>query len=171
MFFGRLTTPSSMEKRRAVHALGASKASLKPPMNETKLLHAEDFNRGIDLFNRARFFDAHEVLEDFRRPLSTKKPSRRHVQGMIQLAVAFHHHSTGNYVGALSVLDRATRNLHGAEDSFPDLDLDALRVQLSPWRQFLTDHGGAGRHKSHGSKIEPRNPPALPKIVRRGANR
>jgi len=160
-----------MEKRRAVHAFGASKARFQSPsMNETELLHAEDFNRGIDLFNRALFFDAHEVLEDFWRPLPTKKPLRRHVQGLIQLAVAFHHHSTGNYVGALSVLDRATRNLHGAENSFPDLDLVSLRVQLIPWRQFLTDHGGAGRHKSHGSKIEPRKRPALPKIIRRRAN-
>src|SRR5271169_6842157 len=100
-----------------------------------------DFRRGIDLFNRAHFFDAHEVLEDVWRALPRDRPSRRrlrlHTQGLIQLAVAFHHESTGNHVGARSVLERALRNLKGADSSFPNLDLDRLRAELADWQQHF----------------------------------
>ncbi len=112
--------------------------------------------RGLDLFNRAHFFDAHEVLEDLWRTLPRDRPSSRrlrlHVQGMIQLAVAFHHESTGNHVGAGSVLERAMRNLHGADASFPHLDLELLRAELAIWQQHLADKA-------------PR--PKLPQVVKR----
>ena len=93
-----------------------------------------DLSRGIDLFNRSQFFEAHEALEDVWRslrfrlqvpPRSVNRPSdspenlRLHLQALIQLAVAFHHQSTGNTVGASSVLNRALHNLCGAEHSFP----------------------------------------------------
>ena len=118
----------------------------------------EDFNRGVDLFNRAHFFDAHEVLEDVWRSLPTDSPVRRHLQGMVQLAVAFHHQSTGNDVGARSVLKRGIQNLDGAESSFPELDLDRLRAELTVWQQHL-DHS---RHDGGGHTS-----PALPKIMLR----
>ncbi len=100
-----------------------------------------DFNIGLDLFNHAHFFDAHEVLEDIWRALPRDRPSRRrfrlHIQGLIQLAVAFHHESTGNHVGARSVLERALRNLKGADSSFPNLDLDQLRAELADWQEHF----------------------------------
>ncbi len=104
----------------------------------------------VGAFNRAHFFDAHEVLEDVWRSLPRDvpcdQPSRRHfrlhIQGMVQLAVAFHHESRGNLVGARSVLERAMRNLKGADSSFPDLNLDRLRAELELWRQYLQDSTG-----------------------------
>jgi len=147
----------------------------------------EGLERGFDLFNRSHFFDAHEVLEDVWRPLPRDRPSRRrfrlHVQGMIQLAVAFHHLSTGNRVGARSVLARAMRNLHGADSSFPDLDFDRLRAELEVWRQYLDDseaeldgrhnirHDGRNVARKAARKVARtirRQPaPALPKILPR----
>jgi uncharacterized protein len=106
-----------------------------------------DFNRGLDLFNQGHFFDAHEVLEDIWRSTPRNaprdQPSRRHLQGMVQLAVAFHHESRGNLVGARSVLERAMRNLKGADSSFPDLDLDRLRAESTIWLRYLEDPAGA----------------------------
>ena len=99
--------------------------------------HGADFIKGLDLFNRAHFFDAHEVLEDVWRSAADDQHRRRHLQGMVQLAVAFHHESTGNNLGARSVLERAMRNLKGAESSLPDVDLDRLRADLAPWRRYL----------------------------------
>src|SRR5580658_1398943 len=100
-----------------------------------------DFRRGLDLFNSGHFFYAHEVLEDLWRALPRDQLSRRrfrlHVQGLIQLAVAFHHESTGNLVGARSVLERALRNLDGAGHSFPELDLDRLRAELADWQKHF----------------------------------
>jgi uncharacterized protein len=108
-----------------------------------------DFERGLDLFNRGHFFDAHEVLEDVWRALPRDLPSRRrlrlHLQGLIQLAVAFHHESTGNLAGASSVLERGLRNLKGAESSFPNLDFDRLRAELADWHEHLV--GTAPRPK------------------------
>ncbi len=109
----------------------------------------DDFLRGLDLFNRAHFFDAHEVLEDVWRSLPRDGPSsrssrqhlRRHVQGMVQLAVAFHHESRNNLVGARSVLERALRNLDDADSSFPDLNLDRLRSNMANWLQYLSGVG------------------------------
>jgi predicted metal-dependent hydrolase len=135
----------------------------------TVLPNSADFNRGLDLFNRAHFFDAHEALEDVWRSIPRDGPHdrpsprhlRRHVQGLVQLAVAFHHASKDNHVGARSVLERALRNLDGADTSFPELDLDRLRIELAPWQRFLDekklDGPGARRHAT----------PALPKILRR----
>jgi predicted metal-dependent hydrolase len=121
-------------------------------------LQDRNFERGVDLFNRAHFFDAHEVLEDVWRALPRDLPSRRrlrlHLQGLIQLAVAFHHESTGNLVGARSVLERGLRNLKGAESSFANLDLDRLRAELADWQKHFA--GSAPR-------------PKLPRIAKRTA--
>lgn len=111
--------------------------------------------QGIGLFNRAHFFDAHEVLEDVWRPLARGGSRRRHLQGLVQLAVAFHHESRDNFIGARSVLDRACRNLAGAEESLPEIDFTRLRAELTAWQRHL-----AGIHLA-----DRRSRPALPCIV------
>jgi hypothetical protein len=92
---------------------------------------------------------------------------------MVQLAVAFHHHSTGNFLGARSVLERGLRNLRGAEGSFPDLEIEQLRADLAVWQVFLSEatangekQGGTFPGEQVGKFTELRTPP-LPKIVRR----
>src|SRR3977135_912650 len=131
-----------------------------------------EFIRGLDLFNRAHFFDAHEVLEDVWRALPRDWPCRRHLQGMVQLAVAFHHESKGNHVGARSVLERAMRNISGADRSFPDLDFDRLRAELETWREHLDNSEGPGERKwggwdVHRHDVLNSSAPALPKIMKR----
>ena len=142
----------------------------------TKLPNKTEFNRGLGLFNRAHFFDAHEVLEDVWRALprdfSSGRHLRLHVQGMVQLAVAFHHQSKGNQVGARSVLERAMRNISGADSSFPDLDLDRLRAELALWRQHLDHSDSPSEPKLDGRDVRRRHvlnscAPALPKIRKR----
>lgn len=125
---------------------------------------------GLDLFNRGHFFEAHEVLEDLWRTVARHEPSRGHYQGLVQLAVAFHHESTGNHVGAHSVLERALRNLNGADSSFPELDLERLRADLEPWRRYLELSNAAlgKRGRDVGRRIRRPTAPALPKIMRRG---
>jgi uncharacterized protein len=84
-------------------------------------VHTDAFEQGIRLFNEARFFEAHEVLEDVWR--ANSGPEKRFLQGLIQLAVALHHHSTGNLRGARSVLARSARNLHGYPEGFLGIPL------------------------------------------------
>jgi len=140
------------------------------------LFNKTHLNRGVDLFNRAHFFDAHEVLEDVWRSIPRDGPRvrpsrghlRLHLQGLVQLAVAFHHASTGNLVGARSVLERSMRNLNGADSSFPDLDLDRLRSELAPWRRYLDDSNSAHHARDDAPDyvrdVSRRTAPALPKI-------
>jgi len=126
---------------------------------------------GIALFNGGRFFDAHEVLEDVWREAPWHSPLRRHLQGLVQVAVAFHHQSTGNYVGALSVLKRGLRNLEGAEESLPELDLAKLRTSLKPWLEYLEGHGnvldGSTAIKVVGQPAPSLTAPELPHIMLR----
>ena len=105
----------------------------------TEPSHPADVNLyrvGIDLFNRASFYDAHEVLEDAWR--ASSPPRKLFLQGLVQVAVALHHHSTGNLVGACSVLARARRNLSSYPAEFSGIRLDLLLADLTSWQQALT---------------------------------
>jgi predicted metal-dependent hydrolase len=118
-------------------------------------------SRGVSLFNATRFFDAHEQFEELWRDTPQVESQRVHLQGLVQLAVAFHHVSTANLQGASSVMERALRNLQGAEESFPELDLDVLRDALRPWREYLLNHPGAPSGAA----------PLLPRLVFRAPSR
>ena len=54
------------------------------------------------LFNEGLFFEVHEVLEAVW--LKQRELTRPLLQGLIQIAVAFHHLENGNFRGALSLL-------------------------------------------------------------------
>ncbi len=81
--------------------------------------------RGLELFNEGRFFQAHEVWEDWWR--TTTRPEKPTIQGMIQIAVAIHHATTGNLTGACSVMLRGLRNLEEAGDHWRGVNLRLLR--------------------------------------------
>ena len=95
------------------------------------------FRRGIEVFNRGEFFDAHEVLEDVWRAAPDEE--KKFLQGLIQVAVGLHHHSTGNKVGARSLLARAEKNLSSYEEGFGGVKLSALRTRLAEWIRALDD--------------------------------
>jgi predicted metal-dependent hydrolase len=118
----------------------------------------DGWKHGATLFNSGQFFEAHEALEDLWRDAPTDGRLRCHLQGLVQLAVAFHHHSTGNLTGARSVLERALRNLDGAEQSFPELDWAILRSNLAAWRLYLAQDQQEAKDSS---------PPEPPKLLHR----
>ena len=93
------------------------------------------YKTGIQLFNDRRFFDAHEVLEDVWR--ATSGPEKNFLQGLVQLAVALHHHSTGNSQGARSLLTKARRNLSGYPEVFGGIRLNALLEAVAAWQSAL----------------------------------
>ncbi|HXM59599.1 MAG TPA: DUF309 domain-containing protein [Terriglobales bacterium] len=100
-------------------------------------MHSEKYLQGISLFNNAEFFDAHEALEDIWR--AAPPENKKFLQGLIQVAVAFHHYSTGNRVGMRSVLERAIKNLSQPAGSFGGIELTALLKSLGQWREALDD--------------------------------
>jgi hypothetical protein len=89
-------------------------------------------DRAAALARHGLFFEVHELLEPawFQAP----EPARTALQGLIQVAVAFHHLESGNREGARSVLALGVAKVEGAGAALP-LEtaawLDGLRAMLS----------------------------------------
>jgi predicted metal-dependent hydrolase len=73
------------------------------------------FHQGIREFNERRFFEAHDVLEDFWHEY--RETDRTFIQGLIQVAVGFYHFENGNYKGSRSQFSKAVAKL---QDYLPD---------------------------------------------------
>jgi uncharacterized protein len=99
----------------------------------------ELYLRGIKLFNSTAYFEAHEVLEDVWR--AAPGPEKKFYQGLIQVAVALHHHGKGNLVGARSLLGRAARNLSSYPEDFGGLRLRELLDSIAHWQRALAEGG------------------------------
>jgi len=95
------------------------------------------FDLGLRLFNDADFFEAHEVWEDVWRAAPWEE--KKFLQGLIQIAVGLHHHSTGNQIGARSLLARGSRNLAGYPADFGAIDVKALLRAVASWQEALAD--------------------------------
>lgn len=91
--------------------------------------------RGLTLFNAGEFFDAHEVWEDAWRAAPAEE--KQFLQGLIQIAVALHHHSRGNLAGASSLLARAHRNLMKYPDSYGGVNLAEVRAAIAGCERAL----------------------------------
>lgn len=100
-----------------------------------KGVNCQELRRGIDLFNRGEFFEAHEVLEDVWRvaPHEYKK----FLQGIVQLAVAFHHRSTGNFRGMRSVMERGMKNITDHPKDCCGLRVSELVNSFAGWRKAM----------------------------------
>jgi predicted metal-dependent hydrolase len=68
---------------------------------------------GIDLFNQQKFWHAHEAWEEIW--LKESGDEKQFLQGLIQLAAAYHHVQRGTFRGAVRLFDAALRRL----ENFP----------------------------------------------------
>lgn len=77
---------------------------------------SDELGRGVELFNERRFWDAHEAWEHLW--LSASGGEKQFLQGLIQLAAAYHHVQRGTSPrGAVRLFDAAMRRL----EPFPPL--------------------------------------------------
>jgi uncharacterized protein len=95
--------------------------------------------QGVDEFNRAYFFEAHETLEDLWR--ETSGPLRLFYQGLIQLAVGLYHLSNGNRRGALNLLGKGLDKLATFQPTCQCIDVDALCREASVWLDHARQAG------------------------------
>ncbi len=105
--------------------------TVKTRMGQGEMNHGQNgltLKKGIALFNAGDYFHAHEIWEDWWR--ATTRPEKRTIQGMIQVAVAMHHAGTRNIAGAISVMERALRNLEDAGEIWRGINLQSLRADL-----------------------------------------
>lgn len=83
------------------------------------------FEQGIQLFNQARYFEAHEVLESYWKQLPADD-YRKLVQGLIQCAVTLHLLDCNRLTGAEKVWLRAQKNFKDNTARLDNIDLDKL---------------------------------------------
>jgi len=95
--------------------------------------------QGIEEFNRAYFFEAHETLEDLWR--ETSGPLRLFYQGLIQLAVALYHLSNGNRRGALNLLSKGLDKLATFQPACQGIDVDTLCGEARVWLDRVRQAG------------------------------
>ena len=117
-----------------------SMAGNQLPPAQSMTANVDGYQRGIRLFNAREFYDAHEVWEDVWR--ESQGAEKRFLQGLIQAAVAFHHHSTGNVAGACSLMERARKNLAACPVELGRIRVSVLLESLGQWRAALA-YGGA----------------------------
>lgn len=94
-----------------------------------------DLERALDeaarLFRDRRFYEVHEVLEDVWRTLTGDR--RVFVQGLIQIAVGFHHLVRGKPKSAAALFARGRGKLAGQSAAASRVDVETLLAALQPW--------------------------------------
>lgn len=88
--------------------------------------------RGVDLFNREAYFEAHEVWEDAWRQEQGER--RRLLQGLIQVAAGFVKLQRRQPRGAKALLERGAENIAGHADAGLGFDLPPFLESVSNWR-------------------------------------
>jgi len=81
---------------------------------------AANLDEGIALFNDRKFWHAHEAWE--REWLVAGGTKKLFLQGLIQLAAAYHHVQRGTLSGAVRLFDAALEKLSQAENGFLGVD-------------------------------------------------
>jgi len=134
----------------AVHA-GHAAAVAAHAARAGSAVHAFDRPRGgagvrracrvaAALWNERLFFEVHEVLEAAWKTAAGAE--RQALQGVIQIAVAFHHLAHGNVRGGRSLLVEGRGRLAGIRpETLPALDVARLLAATESWERAL-DHGG-----------------------------
>lgn len=94
-------------------------------------MNGNQFQCGIDEFNRGCYFECHDILEDLWH--ETRGTDRLFLQGLIQISVGFYHLSNGNYKGAASQLTRGLSKLEDYRPEHRKVDLDELAKSVVSW--------------------------------------
>jgi uncharacterized protein len=95
--------------------------------------HEKDrlYQKGLEAFNSAHFYDAHEHWEEVW--LETPHPDKMFLQGLIQVAAAFHHHSRANLLGTRNLLRAGLLKLDCFPEDHGGLEIEALREAVRGW--------------------------------------
>lgn len=107
--------------------------------------HREQFRRGVEQFNARLFFEAHETWEEIW--LASPEPDKTFLQGIIQIAAAFHHYGRGNTRGMRSLLEAGLKRLERFPAVHRELALESLRVEARAWTEGLDRGDDLGAEK------------------------
>ena len=120
----------------AAHAGGGLRAAAayQPPPCDAPIPRA--LRQAAALWDAHLFFEVHEVLEAVWK---TEGGARRQaLQGLIQLAVAFHHARHGNTRGARTLMTEGRARLASVPpDTLAPIDIPTLLERTSTWEAAL----------------------------------
>jgi uncharacterized protein len=105
----------------------------------------EKFERGLQHFNARDFFEAHEVWEEIW--LVEDEPEKTFLQGIIQIAAAFHHYRRGNTDGAESLLAAGIVKIMRFPADHRGLAIHDLREEAKWWARGLGEMQRLGDEK------------------------
>lgn len=95
------------------------------------------FARGVELHNAGDYFAAHEEWEVLWRA-ETNPETRLLLQGLIQIAAAFHKHfQMGKPASAQRLLARGLAKLERSADSYEGVDLKRFRTDAARCEERL----------------------------------
>jgi predicted metal-dependent hydrolase len=116
--------------------------------------HEKDrlYQKGLEAFNSAHFYDAHEHWEEVW--LETPNPDKIFLQGLIQVAAAFHHYSRANLLGTRNLLRAGLLKLDCFPEDHGGLEIEALREAVRGWLAAL----------EAGEIPKSRNPPRIRRL-------
>ena len=100
-----------------------------------------DLHQGLRCFHSGAFFEAHEHWESVW--LAAQEPEKTFLQGLIQVAAAFHHFQRGNYAGTISLLRSALRRLDPYPEAFAGVAVAPLRATIRLWVGALETPSGS----------------------------
>ena len=86
---------------------------------------------GLRCYCGGSFFEAHEHWEEVW--LAAQEPEKSFLQGLIQVAAAFHHYQQGNRAGTASLLAAALGRLERYTEGFGGIALPPLREEIRAW--------------------------------------
>ena len=117
----------------------------------------EKFERGLKHFNAREFFEAHEVWEEVW--LTEDEPEKTFLQGIIQIAAAFHHYRRGNSDGAETLLAAGIVKISRFPEQHRGLAIHDLREEAKLWARALGEMQRPGEEKLPAIRCADRRSP------------
>lgn len=103
--------------------------------------HRKLLRRGIACFNREEFFECHEILEEAWREASFCH--KKFLQGLIQIAVAFHHLRKNNIAGTKRLLSEGLAKLIPFAPRYEGVNISAFAELLEAVKIAVNSDNGA----------------------------
>ena len=123
----------------------------------------DQFQRGVDEFNRGCFFECHDTFEDLWH--GTRGNDRLFLQGLIQISVGFYHYFNRNYKGASSQLSKGLGKLEKYRPAHRGIELEQFIKQTVRWLS-RAERGLLGEELSDSSEDVPQLGSATAQLVK-----
>jgi hypothetical protein len=106
------------------------------------------FREGVAHFNSREFWEAHESWEELW--LAAETDLEQFLQGLIQLAAAYHHVQRGTFRGAVRLFEAALRRLSAFPLRFCGIDRTAAESAARTHREWIAARLGSDERLNAG---------------------